>query len=81
MNWHIPKDRFYLIAFLLFLMWMGIMLFYYLKADEVTKHPCSVCAKRIGVDVKCTTYGVGLVPIDIVFYKNGSRERIKDVGS
>lgn len=35
------------------------MVLFYLKADEVTKDPCSVCAKRMGENVTCTLAGQG----------------------
>lgn len=54
----IPKDRFYVVVVLLMIMWIGLMLFFYLKADEVTHDPCGVCANKMGKDVTCTTTGM-----------------------
>ena len=41
------EKRFYIILSVLFIMWLGIMVLFYLKADEVTKHPCQICAKEM----------------------------------
>ena len=68
MTFHIPRDRFLIIAILLFLMWGGFMLFFYMKAEEITKNPCSICAKQIGENIKCTTDGFR--PITRTFYPN-----------
>lgn len=68
----LSDKRFYIIATILMLMWLGLMLFFYLKADEVTKHPCSICAEKIGEEVRCTTGGYK--PITKVFHPNFSIE-------
>lgn len=44
------------------------MTFYYLKADEVTRDPCSICAERMGEKVICTTGD--FIPIRMIFYPN-----------
>ena len=51
----ITNSRFKFIALLLFLMFLVFMLLIYLKADEITKDPCSICAKNQGEKVVCTT--------------------------
>jgi len=53
------RKVFYIIAAFLFIMWISIMVLFFLKADEVTKDPCSVCAKRMGENVTCTLAGQG----------------------
>lgn len=53
-----------------------IMLLLYLKADEVTKSPCEVCAKRLGKDVQCTEYGIHLKPNQRIYYPNGSYQDV-----
>ena len=55
----ITNSRFKLIAIILFLMFVLIMVLLYLKADEITKHPCEVCAKKIGDGVICYIHGGG----------------------
>lgn len=63
------EKRFYIIMITLILMW-GVMIgFYYLKADEVTKDPCSVCAKKIQEDVTCTIGSKGIV-VERIYYPN-----------
>ena len=64
----IPKDRFIIIAVVLFLMWCGFMLFFYMKAEEITKDPCGICAKRMEEKVSCTIDGFR--PITREFYPN-----------
>jgi len=63
-----PK-RFYIILFVLLFMWCGIMGFLYLKADEVTRHPCEVCAKKLNEDVTCSAMGSGYIS-NRVFHPN-----------
>jgi hypothetical protein len=57
---NITKERFIVIVIFLMLMWIGIMLFLYFKADEITKHPCQICAKRMSQDVICYLKGTGV---------------------
>lgn len=68
--------RFYIILAALFILWGGVMLLFYLKAEEVTKNPCQVCAKKMGTSVVCTTQGTKLV--SRIFYPNYS---VQDVGN
>lgn len=75
MIFKIPKDRFIIIAIVLFLMWCGFMLFFYMKAEEVTKDPCSICAKRMGETVRCTIEG--FKPISRDFYPNFTIENVR----
>jgi len=50
----ITNSRFKIILLVLFIFWLGIMALFYLKADEVTKHPCSICAEKQGTNVMCS---------------------------
>lgn len=62
--------RFYVIAAILLFMWVGFMTFYYLKADEITRDPCSICSERMGEEVTCT---VGdYIPKKRVYFPNGT---------
>lgn len=54
MKFYMSNKRFIVIAIILILMWLGLMLFFYLKADEVTKNPCQICAKQMNTDVMCS---------------------------
>lgn len=59
------KYRFLIITGVLVMFWVGIMLFLYLKADEVTKHPCQVCSNKMGEDILC--YSLGSKPRSVTF--------------
>ena len=65
----ITNSRFKLIAVILILMWIGIMIFFWMKADEVTKSPCQVCAKKIGEKVTCTIDNGGII-MERTYYPN-----------
>lgn len=67
----IPKDRFYIIAIVLFLMWVGLMVFFYLKTDEITKNPCQICSEKMGSEFYCI-HSSGLFIQTVRFYPNGS---------
>jgi len=68
----ITDNRFKIILLVFFIMWLGLMLLFYLKADEVTKDPCSVCAKQMGEEVICTIGGSGKI-ITKTFYPNWTK--------
>lgn len=69
----VTNSRWKLIVVIMLLMWLGIMVLLYLKADEVTKNPCQICAKKIGEDILCT-YSKGGIVQSIIFYPNYSIE-------
>lgn len=73
----ITDSRFKIILVFFFIMWLGLMGLFYLKAEEVTKNPCQICAKKIGEEVLCT-YGKGFERYSIVFYPNFTVEEVKD---
>jgi len=66
----ITNSRFKLIVIILVLMWIGIMVFFYLKSDEITKDPCSICSKKMGEEVIC--YTQGSIQLKRTYYLNGS---------
>jgi len=72
----ITDNRFKFIAILLMLIFFTLMALLYFKADEVTKDPCSICAKKMGEEVVCITGGIK--PIQRTFYPNYSVEDKKD---
>ena len=49
--------RYIIMAVCLMLIFFTIIGFLYLKADEITKHPCEVCASSIGKNIVCSTLG------------------------
>jgi len=66
----ITNSRFKFIAILLVLIWIGFMIFFFMKAEEITNDPCSICAKRMGEEVICKA---GLTYItEKTYYPNGS---------
>lgn len=62
------EKRFYVIMFMWFFSIMMLFTLFYLKADEVTKDPCSICAKKLGEKVNCRTND--LQPIVRDYYPN-----------
>ena len=51
-------------------MWIGFFVFFYLKADEITKDPCSICAKKMGEEVSCRV-GQNVI-LERTYLPNGS---------
>ena len=49
----ITNSRFKFIAVLLLIIFFTFMTLLYLKADVISKDPCSVCAERFGSEVSC----------------------------
>ena len=76
MKYYLPRDRFIIIVIVLIFMWLGLMYLFYLKADEVTKDPCSICSKQMGENIICTTQG--LLPIKRIYYPNFSIEENRE---
>lgn len=68
----ITNSRFRIIIIVLIIMWLGLMLLFYLKADEVTKHPCSICANKTNELVTC--YMGDTIQIQRIYYPNFSIE-------
>ena len=67
----ITNSRFKYIGLILFLMFVIFMAFFYLKAEEITNDPCSVCAKRMGSEVSCYI-SVGSSSATRIYYPNGT---------
>ena len=67
----VTNSRFKYISILLMILWIGFMTFFYLKTDEITKDPCTICAKRLGDKVVCTI-GDTTNPISKTYYEDGS---------
>lgn len=55
-------------AIFMFFVWGSIFAMLWIKADEVTKDPCGVCAKKLGTEVTCTISG--FQSINKIFYPN-----------
>ncbi len=58
----------------LMIIWGSVWVLFYLKADEVTKDPCGICAKRMGQNVQCTQYNQDdfRIPATRIYYPNGT---------
>ncbi len=52
-TFYFTDNRFKFIALILFIMFIIFMVVIFLKADEVTRDPCSICAERMGEEVNC----------------------------
>jgi hypothetical protein len=68
-DWMTNK-RFIAVVIILILMWCVLIGFFYLKADEVTKDPCGICAEKMGKEVICTA-GTFILSKK-TYYPNGS---------
>jgi len=66
----LTNKRFVIMVVIMVLMWAVIIGFFYLKADEVTKDPCGVCANQMGEDVVCSIAGTN--PISRTYFSNWS---------
>ncbi len=61
------RDRFWLIAgilFLIFIIFMGVVVW---KADALTHNACEICAEKMGTEVVCTINN-GMQTISQTFY-------------
>ena len=47
------RHRMITIGLFLLIVWGSLLIFFFMKAEEVTKNPCNICAKKIGSDVTC----------------------------
>jgi hypothetical protein len=63
------NKRWTIILIVMLLIWSSIWLLFYLKADEVTWHPCNICAKQLGNKVICT-----FQDLKMFYYPNGSKD-------
>ena len=65
------EKKFYIVMVVLIIMWLLLLGFFYLKADEVTKNPCSVCAKKQQENVVCSVGSIGGI-VSRTYYTNYS---------
>ena len=66
----ITNSRFKYIGLLLMIIWLGFMVFFFMKAEEITKDPCLICSKKMGEEVICST-GTSII-VKRIYYPNGS---------
>ncbi|NCC71447.1 hypothetical protein EOM09_07765, partial [bacterium] len=67
-EFYFTNSRFKFIAGILLLIFLVFMFLIYLKAEEISKNPCKICAEKMGEDVICMN--VEGVPITILFESN-----------
>lgn len=64
------RDRFWIIAGILFLIFVIFMLVVIWKADSLTKNACQLCAEKMGEKVTCTTGGEFGKILERIYYPN-----------
>lgn len=64
------RDRFWIIAGILFLIFLIFMTVVWIKADALTHNACQICAEKMGSEVVCTTGGQYGQVISRTFYPN-----------
>jgi len=62
------------VAVAMVIIWISLLGFFYLKADEITKDPCSICADNYGFPVVCYVN-----EDSITYFPNGSIKEVKRV--
>ena len=67
----VTNSRFKLIAVLLLIIFFTFMTFFYLKAEEITNDPCSICAKRMSSEVTCIVSSTNQ-EISRTYFPNGT---------
>lgn len=72
----LEQHRFITLSTVLLLIFLIIISFLFLKADEITRDPCSICAEKMGEDVSCTL--MRGFPITKTYLPNGSSYNNKE---
>jgi len=62
------------VAIVMLIIWISLLTFLWLKADEITKNPCSICANRTDQKIVCTYVEPGMLSVDKYYYPNWTRE-------
>lgn len=70
MNDWFERNKIKTIGLIMIFIWGSLLLFFWIKTDELTRDPCSICSEKQGKDVLCTTQS--FVPSHRVYYPNGS---------
>lgn len=65
-DFYFTNSRFKFIAAVLVFIFLVFMLLFYLKGEEITNDPCSICAKKLGEDVTCFS-GFGMNQKQIIY--------------
>jgi hypothetical protein len=77
----ITDNRFKYIGIIVLLIWILFLVFLYFKADEITKDPCNLCAKRLGKDITCNIPELNSYFVDIIFKQNESTWELENRSS
>lgn len=77
----ITNSRFKYIGIIILLIWILFIAFLYFKAEEITKDPCNLCAKRLGKDITCNVAELNPYYTDIIFKQNKSTWELEDRSS
>lgn len=66
------KKRFIVFVIFMIFVWSSLWLLFYLKADEITKDPCRICAEQFDENVLCSVSREGAIPVTRTYHTNGS---------
>lgn len=76
-SFRLNLKRWIILGVFMLIIWFSLLTFWWLKADEITNDPCSVCAERLGEKVICSTGD--FIPITRVYYPNSTIEDINPI--
>lgn len=65
------RHRLLTFGIFLLIIWGSLLIFWWLKADAISKDPCTICAERYDETVICTL-DTGFIPLRRAFYPNGT---------
>jgi len=78
MDWF-EKHRIITVTIAMLIIWFSLLAFFWIKADEITKDPCSICSERYEDKIICRDiYGNS---INIEYYPNGTKIETRWVNS
>lgn len=69
LSWY-DRHRMMTVGIFLLIVWFSLLTFWWLKADAITRDPCSICSEYQGEDVVCRTQT--FIPKIRTYYPNGS---------
>ncbi len=64
------RHRMLIIGIFLLIIWFSILTFLLFKSDEITKHPCTICAQQHNEEVICRI-GTSFIPISRTYSPDG----------
>ena len=66
------KIEFIVVVIVMFLIWCSLLTFLWFKAEEITRDPCSICAKEVNKTMVCFTIEPGTMTRQKIFFPNYS---------